>query len=434
MKKLLLITMMVASVAAQAQKKYGIVAVGGKFEFAAPFIDYASVGVIDYETNEYTEMDQIMVQSVQKLALTSDVDPTIFLAAENSIIAYSFDESSFNRSGEVSFPGIKTIAANDDYLVAGKWFGEGNYVVVYDALDMTELYVNTTINTEINDLLILEDTLVAVAYNTKGTVNPCEELGWECFADSIGYVDIIDMKNQETISTVVLGENGAGKITLSPSSLSLPSLTHPQRDFIACSETNQSLIYVNDNFEVASTRLNSGFKKVINEDESSELTIGVTSTDSLRHIIYSIGIETGDIFIGASSKSAFQKASAKNVYTNDEVVFLDTDFATYGNVLINNGTDTVEVGISTEDYLVAEFGVTGIFDAFTESNSLQTAYFASDLNDLNLTDVAIYTTSGNELMRLESTNDFNVSSLEQGVYILKATKEASIVTFRVLKQ
>ena len=73
----------------------------------------------------------------------------------------------------------------------------------------------------------------------------------------------------------------------------------------------------------------------------------------------------------------------------------------------------------------------GILFSVSESNN---TYMANEVNSLELSNIVMFTTSGQSILTVDSVEDFNEDVLESGVYILKGMKAEIPVTYRVLKK
>ena len=136
MKKIYLMAAVFAVNFAQAQlnSKEVIVANGGLFEFTPPSSDYATIGAYNLTTQDYTTFDTIKVESVSdvEIPLGSEV---AFVGASDSIIRY--DLFSHQRTHAVQFNSVKSISKSGDYIIAGKNFGTGDYLTVYNEANLT---------------------------------------------------------------------------------------------------------------------------------------------------------------------------------------------------------------------------------------------------------------------------------------------------------
>lgn len=427
MKKTLLITLLANTLFALAQTPHVFVANGGKFEHGVDvYEDRATIGVFDTYNKEYRVLDTINVESVQSIVFGSEYDGVLFVAAQDSIVSYFYDEHSgeLNEIDQIGFAGIKMIEASADYVAAGKWYGIGDYLVVYDH-SLIELYTSPTIKNEVKDLLFVNDSLLAVSYNLQGSVDGCAP--WGCFQDSVGMIDVINLNSLETIKTIDLGERGKGEITLS-------KVVGSANDIVAVSSANQLLTYIDNEFNIASDTINSGFVKTISGQSSYNYggMFMITSDDSLSMVAYS---HEDQLFHWDDAEAkAVDAFEGKTVWDRGEVFGIVTNYSTTGIVVINNNADTIAVGVSPEDVAVGYFGPMGIFSSVGSTTEASTAYFATQVSDLELTNVSIYTASGEELIYLDNAEYFDSSYLESGVYVLKAQKNSKPVTYRILKR
>lgn len=429
MKKILLITFIALNAIANAQQKLGIVACGGKFEFNVPaYEDRATIGTINFATKEYKVFDTIQVESVQKVVLSEKADGMIFLAAQDSILQYQYnnESKSIQKTNQIAFSGIKTIEANQNYLVAGKWYGGGEYLVVYDASSMTKLFASTTIANEIKDVKIIQDTLVAVSYNLQGKVDGCAP--WGCFSDSIGRIDVINLETGLTKKTIDLGANGIGDITLASSSF--------DKNFYSVSSKKRYICAFDQDFNLITDSVLFDLKSLLTKEAAYNynLIYGINSVDSVS----SIWLDPSTNKFTSNQKSILPVGN-KEIYSPKEGFFaLNSDFDTYGQVVIQgfalkDGLDTISVGISPESMVIGEFGPMGIYSSLHESK-INSSIYANEIANKDYINLKLYNLNGVQIMESDYSKDLEVESLTNGVYILTAVDNfATPLKIKVIK-
>src|SRR5690606_6381650 len=98
----------------------------------------------------------------------------LLVAAQDSIIKYDALINLGERVAVTSFPNIKFVKQFEEIVVAGKWFGSGNAVQIYnDTLNLIDSITDSEIPYTVYDAVAwLQDTLY-VSFNIPGTVDLC---------------------------------------------------------------------------------------------------------------------------------------------------------------------------------------------------------------------------------------------------------------------
>jgi hypothetical protein len=443
MKKTILSLMLASVSLVFAQGPVHFVACGGKFEYnVTQYQDRASIGYLNMTDKSYVPLDYIQVESVQEIASSGEQNAPLFLAAQDSIIKYFvgthtlYEEKHLIREAQVEFKGIKTIKATDQYLVAGRWYGAGDYLVVYDATDLSVLYAHPTINTEISDILFLDGNKVAVSYNLKSKTDECAPYG--CFSDSIGKIEVIDLTNFQTLKSIDLGSAGKGSISL------VLNTDENEGQFFAVSSSSNLVHYINSSFEIDTVSQFIGLKNAISQETHTEdgRFLASFSNGDYASIDYN---EEARLFSvlnkkndsnGASpfeSKSFSVKGSNVDLedYNNShELVWFNTDFDTYGSIIVNSGRDTIYTHVSPETlYSGYYLGATAVNKSVNEDN--RTTVFASQIHSMDLTNLKIYALNGLEINSSSTASDLNINALAKGVYILIAEENNVEQRFKV---
>lgn len=420
MKKLITLLMLALVASTYAQNK-AFVAVGGKFEFGVTeFQDRATLGVVDIYTNTYTLLATIEAESVQKVGLSSDQGGDIYVAAQDSIVAFSYFAASnaATRLGSVAFSGIKTLEVTQNHVIAGKWFGAGDYLVVYNRSDLSQAFVtdNPDLSTEVRDIQSLGDGYVAVSYNIKGKV-----CGPFSCPDSLGRVDVIDLQNEVTLKTIDLGSAGRGNITLCQG----PNGT----DFLAVSSSNQLITYVDAAWEIVADTLNSGVSTVFQpksldglEGIHAQKSDGTLSLVSFDETTNQFTFEQDGTELGA--KPVWAAGFGVNKIT--------TDFDTFGTVEVF-GNEPIEVGVSPEDMAFGEYVITGVANQ-TQVEYSKFTLLAHQIAAIELSEGVLMNLSGLEVLAFGKAADFNSNDLPAGVYVLRGQNARNqLVSYKVVQ-
>jgi hypothetical protein len=207
-KTVLLSSLFLATISTNFAQQHAnvIIANGGQYEWAPPFNDRATIGVYQPDNQQYWVFDTIQVESVQDMALQNN---HLFLAAQDSIIKY--DLTTYKRLATIDYAGLKSLTVHDSLLIAGKFFGSGSFVSFYDNRDMSFLFDITEVNSTVESVVVVGDTAY-VPFNQLGTVDLYPP--YQVFADTIGKIAVIDIKNQSYVRTISLDTIGSGVRTI----------------------------------------------------------------------------------------------------------------------------------------------------------------------------------------------------------------------------
>lgn len=406
----------------------GFVAVGGSFSDPA---DKPRLIAIDLDNNEVLASDTLSSNSLQDLELdnTESSFGELYLTAQDSIIKYAYDFTSFgfqlNKLERSYFPRIGKIDLVEDVLFAGRFFGDGPYLFGFDKFNLTDtLYVSNNINATYQDLTALNDSTVVVAYNVKGTVDVCAPFG--CFADSLAMLEIINTNTWEA-ETINLGEDKAGKISI----LANPSLElNGVLLVITPKDGSVNLVSVDTGLLISESA--AGVTDILSEESNVEGTMKVLIGDSLG-IANVSGSSSGFSF----SSTKLIKSSSKNFvnqssFSDNKFYGLNTDFASFGELVINttSSSDTIQVGVSPEDFVTTSLLVSGVKDVFNSNNFTKT-YLSDDLVGITFNDFVLIDAYGNNYGSYQELESVDFSSLSSALYVLKGLNGETI---RIIKK
>ena len=394
-----------------------IIANSGIFEFSPPYQDKATVGKFNPQTNTYTVFDTIQVESVQDLIIDSMY---AYLAAEDSIVKYNLN--TYQREAIAFFPNIKKLEISGNYLMVGKWYGNGDYFAVYNKNNLQQLFSISQVDQTVDGMALLNDTMY-VAYNIKGTIDLYPP--WGVYADSIGKLAVIHAPTQTFVRNIILGENaaGAGKTFVYNNSI-----------YTICPDSGYLFKYHPQTGVISS--FNIGIKSFISLNDSilyAEFNSGIGA--------YNLNTEV------LLSSPSFQFNFVKSTfdYLNSNFYFTNTDYSTYGRLYRVNaftGTilDSTEVGISPEaialDYrlnvsineIEKQKNISAFPNPFNNTITIQGySNFSVDVYDLKAR--LIYQSKS-----LTNSYLINTENWDSGIYILKVQTESDVQTLKVIKR
>ena len=409
MKKLTLLLMgslLCGSVFSQPFAKRIFVANGGVFEFSLPYADYATLGYFDISGGTYHVVDTIYTQSVQDIHTIGD---DLYLAAQDSIVKYDIS-GTIQRTNTIEFPSIRFVKSFGSYVVAGKWFGSGDYVRVYNGNNMNLMYnvPDTIISSTVYDAVIANDSLY-VSFNLLGTVDNCPPYG--CYDDSLGRIGVIELGTGTYVRTIDLGAAGAG-------------IRH---------------MALNGN-TIAATCVGSG--NILSFDLSTQAIttdpVGITgsygvddsylSGDVALNGLYSGIVDSYDVsstsFPYTPNNNGSVNAAARDL-VSDVLFYTQTDHASYGRLFWNDGVslDSINVGIAP-DAIVIEYGDQ---TSIGETNTILANVYPNPSNGQvtiegnGLTHFHLYDLTGKEVMSASIAGSGENVQLDvvSGIYILK---------------
>ncbi len=325
-----------------------IVANGGAFETMPPFADRATIGTYDIQSGNYTTFDTIQVEGVQDLSVihsSNGVGTGIYLAAQDSIVMY---DGLYQRQNIVHFPSIKSVKAfyNENKVVAGKWFGTGDYVGVYDLNLNHEFSISDAdIPYTIYDAAIIGDSLY-VAYNFPSVIDNCPPYG--CYEDSLGMIGVISLTSQSYVRSINLGTAAKGLKAL--------SYVDGGSSFYAICEGGGDIFEHNPSTGVTNV-MDTKVTKSLNE----------LSFYGAFAYIDSAGVIAED-FSGTTNTGINHLSVTAGAFDFEEsnLYYTETDFNNYGRLFKMNSsntiTDSVDVGISPEAIALRYDIVGGIND------------------------------------------------------------------------
>lgn len=153
------------------------------------------------DDGSYSVLDTIHSQSAQDVVIDSTY---AFVAAQDSLVKY--DLNTGERLAAVRFNGTSTymLELYKDYLLVGNWYGQSNSnLYVYNKSDLSFAYVVPDITKGIRGMAIYDDVLFVSQNYTSST-----------FADSAGYLSLVNLTTQQHISDLTLdtSSKGAGNL------------------------------------------------------------------------------------------------------------------------------------------------------------------------------------------------------------------------------
>ncbi|MEX0967363.1 MAG: T9SS type A sorting domain-containing protein [Bacteroidia bacterium] len=130
----------------------------------------------------------------------------VYMNADSFVFRYELDH--YQQLGVFQSVGVVDMARYEDYLIVLKGFGaQGDYVDILDTGTFVPAGSIPQITNEARDIAIVGDTAY-ITHNLPGTIDQFPP--FQIFADSIGYIAIIDLPNRKFVRNISLGQNGAG--------------------------------------------------------------------------------------------------------------------------------------------------------------------------------------------------------------------------------
>ncbi len=378
--------------------------------------NYANVCATDLSSGTQICFDTIGVNSVQDILIDGDI---MYVAAQDSIIAYSL--ATQTRIAEVAFnaPSTKSLAISDSYLLVGNWYEPWghigpytNHLRVFNKNDLSYIDSIPTISHPATDIFIHENVAYIAQNNTKSS-------GW---GDTLGFVSVLDLNLMQWIRNDTLSQQGAdiGRFYYHDSTLYA---------FNAESQTISSLhLYTGDKETIPS--VTSIYPKSYGPTIFEKNNLGQV------YIPCSTGIGLYDVINNNLIDSQVVSLTGAYAFTYDSnlerfaVTMIDyLDQSNNRGVVYDNQGDSIDVfpvGFSPE--LVAyHYPNNTSIQGITESNISMYPNPASDHCWIDLktdqnTTIQIYHLNGRLVhsMRTSATNiSLPVAKLENGIYWVK---------------
>jgi hypothetical protein len=394
-----------------------MIANGGRFEFAPPYSDRATIASYNPATNTYVVFDTIQVESVQDVVIDTNY---AYLAAQDSIVKYNL--STLQREAIAYFPNLKKLEVHGNYLLVGKWYGGGDYFAVYNKTNLQPIFSSSQITETVRGMAILGDSIY-VAHNLKGTVDQIPPFG--VYADSIGMLAVFHLPSQTFVRNIILGENaaGAGK-----------TFVHNNAVYTICEERDYLFKYTPATNQLDSFNIGVNyFLQFHNGILYSDFPTGIGA--------YNLNTNT----MLPTPAFVFGFVAGTYDYISSNFYFTTTDFISYGKLykVNNNGNiiDSVNVGISCE--AIALQYLTNTSNTELAKAELTSNVFPNPfINFINVTlpensEVFAYDYSGKLVYSSNSVSNHHLISTDNwrsGMYILKIVSDNNVQTFKILKQ
>ena len=332
---------------ANAQFSNVIIANGGQFESVAPYNDRATIGSYNPANGQYWVFDTIMVESVQDIVIDGNY---AYLAATDSIIKY--DLTTYKKVGQVYFAGIRSLTIHDTLLFAGRYYGAGAFLEVFNKNTLASIFSIPEIDQAVFDIEVVGDSAY-VPYNQKGLVDQWPP--YLVFNDTLGKIAVIDLVNQTFVRDILLDTMGAGAKAIYSYNDQLYTVCDVNGVIAHYDPINNTTI-----FDIAG--VSGGFAQV---DSLIYLNTGFG-------IVGTYDVENMQIANISLVSTGFTVASELDTINND-FYFNTTDYGSYGKSFIydftGNLTDSFDVNVSPQaigmDYKTGNFGPIAIRDYVT---------------------------------------------------------------------
>ena len=196
------VALILAGFSVNAQFSNIIIANGGQFEFSSPYTDRATIGAYNPINGQYWVFDTIQVESIQDVVVDGNY---AYLAASDSIIKY--DLTTYEMVGQTYFAGIRSITIHDTMLFAGRYFGTGDYLEVFNKNTLLSIFSVPEIDQTVYSVQLVGDSAY-IPYNQKGLVDQFPP--YQVFNDTIGKIAVVDLVSQTFVRDILLDTIGSG--------------------------------------------------------------------------------------------------------------------------------------------------------------------------------------------------------------------------------
>lgn len=121
-----------------------------------------------------------------------------------------YDLDTYERKDSVKSSGVQAIAYNGNKMVIAKGYGTvGDYVDIHDGTSLAKIASIPSIKNECTDVKIIGDSAY-ISHSQKGIQNPCAGFGYNCASDTLGFISILNLRDNSISNTIELGTKGAG--------------------------------------------------------------------------------------------------------------------------------------------------------------------------------------------------------------------------------
>ena len=307
-----------------------IIVNSGVFEFTAPFADYVTVGSYNIFSKNYTVFDTIPAQSAQAIFVDKEMG---FVVAENKIAKYNLKTEQKIATGTYNGVAPHSVAANRQKVLVGNWYGQtDSNLYIYDANSLALLNITPGISKDVKAIALAGDTAY-IAQNVSGSVDACAPFG--CYADSIGYIVVVNIATNQIIDTLVMDTAIAG----------VNSLFLENNHLVAVNSVSKTVLDYNllaDSYTNTATNLNVSKGLSLKNGTLSLLTNNNISlwNAPLGSIVQQFGLPNS--------------GAAATIFNPDNNAILQTttDYTSFGKlfeVSCNQNTDSTAIGISPEN-------------------------------------------------------------------------------------
>ncbi|MBT6440028.1 MAG: T9SS type A sorting domain-containing protein [Flavobacteriales bacterium] len=328
---------------AHAQFANVIIANGGQFEFASPYADRSTIGAYNPANGQYWVFDTIQVESIQDVVVDGNY---AYLAASDSIIKY--DLTTYEMVGQTYFAGIRSITIHDTMLFAGRYFGTGDYLEVFNKNTLLSIFSVPEIDNTVYSVQFVGDSAY-IPYNQKGLVDQFPP--YQVFNDTIGKIAVVDLVSQIFVRDILLDTIGSGVKAIYNYNDQLYTICDANGVVAHYDPINDTVIF----------------------DEAG-VTRGIAQVDSLIYVDYATNLGAYDVknmqTVNDSIFGAGLYSSGALDTLNAQFYINSTDFGSYGlsevYSMIGAPVTSFDVNISPEavavDYKSGNYGPIAIDD------------------------------------------------------------------------
>lgn len=349
------------------------------------------------------------------------------------IVRYDLD--TYARLDSTGSSGVAAFARNQNKLVVAKGYGSsGAKVDILNANTLEFISGIAEINNDCADVEIFGDSAF-VAYSSKSIKNACAQYGYTCYDDSLGFVAVIDLRQNKLVNTIALGADAKGL-----------------KNLIIRKEADSKLHIYYSNFgkgqlEFQDNLVFHSIKESQTVAVTNDFIFGIQKTNPMLTAI-DIDKFSNDTTLHATQVAkGFESCEYDTV--NNLYLILKTDYFSYGklirySVAENKAIDTVDIGISSTALDIDYRPGTILALAKEESSSTFATLYPNPCKDIVTLNNQNHFTSWKIKSPLGHTfatgtmedmeEQINVESLEKGVHFMVLRGSGSQKTIKFVKE
>jgi hypothetical protein len=400
--KTLLILLMPIAVSAQFQLKQAITVAGGNFGQPGNYVKYGKYELAD-QTFQF--FDSIPGDFTNAAVADGQM---LFSNASNTL--YKHDLSTYSRLDSVPFNGTQTLELTNSYLFVGPSTilnANSNKPMVFDRATLDTIVEIDGFVYPIMDMLQIDDSLY-VAWNVSSVVDQYPP--FNVFADSLGYISVVDITSLTKVRDIELGAAGAGINSLAFDKVN-------RLIFGANSATNSLTKYNYSTGQLTNIPTNGSNAKDL---------LGVIG-DKLFGTFGADGIGTwsisGDSIISPNVQSGgFIQAALDTI--NEYLFATTSDFFSFGNLNVFPPSMAQEIfncGISTESIALDYFNLVGQTETVSQTIGIYPNPSSKSIEIEGSQWIKIYNGLG-QIVAQTKGNKLDISALPSNLYYVNTDR------------